>query len=104
LLGDFIEVEARALRERDQDDLVKGRFAVAALAPARLAFGRDQAELLVVRSDDAGTEVLSDISRMWISSSAGQFHSGHNVPDRVVRSRSVGKDPWTAKPRLMHWR
>src|SRR5713101_4548993 len=48
LLGDFIEVEARALRERDQDDLVKGRFAVAALAPARLAFGRDQAELLIV--------------------------------------------------------
>src|SRR5258708_31987301 len=48
LPSDFIEVEARALRERDQDDLVKGRLAVAALAPARLAFGRDQAELLVV--------------------------------------------------------
>ena len=48
MLGDFLEVEARALRERDQNDLVKGRFAVAALAPARLAFGRDQAELLIV--------------------------------------------------------
>jgi hypothetical protein len=27
---------------------VKGRFAVAAVAPARLAFGRDQAKLLIV--------------------------------------------------------
>src|SRR5882672_1879098 len=48
LLGDFLEVEARALRKRDVDDPVKGRFAVAAMAPARLAFGRDQAELLIV--------------------------------------------------------
>src|SRR6266403_6190774 len=48
LLGDFLKVEARALRKRDVDDPVKGRFAVAALAPARLAFGRDQAELLIV--------------------------------------------------------
>ena len=48
LLGDFLEAEARALRERDVDDPVKGRLAVAAVAPARLAFGCDQAELLIV--------------------------------------------------------
>src|SRR6266852_6219088 len=48
LLGDFLEAEARALRERDVDDPVKGRFAVATAAPARLAFGCDQAELLIV--------------------------------------------------------
>src|SRR6266403_2679655 len=48
LLGDFLEAEARALRERDVDDPVNGRFAVAAMAPARLSFGRDQAELLIV--------------------------------------------------------
>src|SRR5260370_25166355 len=48
LLGDFLKVEARALRKRDVDGPVKGRFAVAAMAPARLAFGRDQAELLIV--------------------------------------------------------
>src|ERR1700730_10471296 len=48
LLGDFLEAEARALRERDVGDPVIGRFAVAAVAPARLAFGRDQAKLLIV--------------------------------------------------------
>ena len=40
--------EARALRERDVGDPVKGRLAVAPVAPARPAFGRDQAELLIV--------------------------------------------------------
>ena len=48
LLGDFLEAEARALRERDVDDSVKGRFAVAAMATAPPAFGRDQSELLIV--------------------------------------------------------
>jgi len=48
LLGDFIEVEARALSERDQDDIVKVRFAVAALAHVVLAFGTGSGRLLVV--------------------------------------------------------
>ena len=36
LLGDFVEAEARALRERDVGDPVKGRLAVAPVAPARV--------------------------------------------------------------------
>src|SRR6201988_5502348 len=47
LLGDFLEGEARALRERDVDDPVKGRFAVAAVAHAPPPPGRDQSQLLI---------------------------------------------------------
>ncbi len=68
LLGDFLEVEAGALRERDVDDPVKGRFAVAAVAPARLAFGRDQAELLIVTQrrcrHEAALGHLADVDQL----------------------------------------
>src|SRR6266849_2437878 len=84
LLGDFLEVEARALRERDQDDLVKGRFAVAALAPARLAFGRDQAELLVVtqrrRRHGGALGHLADVDQL-----IGEMSERTTVPASSLR-------------------
>src|SRR6266404_4058297 len=68
LLGDFLEAEARALRKRDVGDPVKGRFAVAAVAPARLAFGREQAELLIVTQrrcrHEAALGHLADVDQL----------------------------------------
>ena len=54
LRSDFIEVEARALRERDQDDLVKGRFAVAALAPETSRPGTTSNTWMVKQATQAG--------------------------------------------------
>src|SRR6266403_2344416 len=86
LLGDFLEAEARALRKRDVGDPVKGRFAVAAVAPARLAVGRDQAELLIVAQrrgwHGAALGQLADVSQLM-----GCHQMGLAVHDHPNRSR-----------------
>jgi hypothetical protein len=87
LLGDFLEAEAHALRERDVGDPVKGRFAVAAVAPARLAFGRDQAKLLIVTQrrcrHGAALGHLADVDQL-----IGCHQMGVAVHDLPNRSRA----------------
>ena len=84
---DFLEAEARALRERDVGDPVKGRSAVATVAPPRLAFGRDQAELLIVTQCRCrhGTVLghLADVNQL-----IGWHLSGFAVHDLPNRSRA----------------
>src|SRR5882724_13523412 len=48
LRRDFLQAEAGALPDRDVADLLKGRFTVAAMLAAALAFRGDQAEFLIV--------------------------------------------------------